>query len=138
MLTFHDRIPDVVRQVCAALLAQEYRDRGQFVDATVLFLRLDEPVWHRFFVDAGVVFWKTVAMPDRPPDYGDYSYRLVDIAGPHGLIGRRLSAIETIDLPGGGVLRLRFEGGTSVVLHNTIDSTSDSTRLIVEHEHQGR
>jgi hypothetical protein len=118
MLTFHDRIPDLEGQVCTGLLAQEYWYRGELVDeATVLFLRLDEPVWHRLVIDAGVVFWKTVEMPDRPPDYEDHSCRHVDIAGQHGLAGRRLSAIETIDLPGGGALRLRFEGGTSVVLH---------------------
>ena len=135
MLTLHDRIPDVERQVCNALLAQEYWFRDELIsNANVLFLRLDEPVWHRFFIDAGVVFWKTVEVPDAPRQDGDRSYRRTDIASLHGLTGKRLSVITAIDLPGGGALRLGFEGGKSVVLHNT----KDCSRLVVDHDQRAR
>ena len=67
VLSFHDPIPDVRHQVCNALLVQEYWYRGELVDeANVLFLRLDGDSWHRFFIDAGIVFWKTVEAPDVP------------------------------------------------------------------------
>jgi hypothetical protein len=124
MLRFHDPVPDVARHVCNALLAEEYWCRDELIsNANVLFLRLDDPVWHRFFIDAGIVFWKTVQMPDAPAEDGDHSYRHTDIAGPHSLIGKRLSAIKAIGLPGGGALRLVFEGGTAVTLHDTKDSS---------------
>ena len=130
MLTFHDPIPDVREQVCHALLVQEYWYRGELVnEANVLFLQLND-VWHRFFIDAGVVFWKTVVAPNPPPDEAEHSSRLTDIGARHGLMGRRLSAIEAIDLPGGGALRLAFEGGPTIILNNQ----NDASRLIVERD----
>jgi hypothetical protein len=130
MLTFHDPIPNVEQQVGNALLAQEYWYRDELIsNANVLFLRLENPAWHRLFVDAGVVFWKTVEVPDAPTGDRDHSYRHADIAGLHGLTGKRLSVIKAIDLPGGGTLRLGFEGGTAVTLHNTKDS-SDRRRAL--------
>jgi hypothetical protein len=135
MLTFHDPIPNVKHQVCNALLAQEYWYRDKLIsNANILFLRLDNLAWHRFFIDAGVVFWKTVEVPDAPTGNGDHSYRHADIAGRHGLAGKRLSVIKAIDLPGGGALRLSFEDGTAVTLHNT----KDSARLVVDHDQRAR
>jgi len=130
VLEFHDPIPDVREQVCDALLVKEYWYRGELAsEANVLFLRLND-VWHRFFIDAGVVFWKTVEAPDPPADEAEHSFRLTDIGAGHGLMGRRLSAIEAIDLPGGGALRLAFEGGPTIILNNQ----NDASRLIVERD----
>lgn len=115
--------------MCRALVAQEYWHRGQLVsNANVLFLRLEDGTWHRFFVDAGVVFWKTVEAPEPPDeDVGD-RYPLTDIAGRYGLTGERLSSISTADLPGGGELRLTFESGKVIILRNL----SDCSKLVFE------
>jgi hypothetical protein len=84
MLSFHVPIPDVAHQLCRALLAQEYWYRGQLVsNANVLFLRLNEVLWHRFFIDAGVVFWRTVETPDPPAGDDDDTYPQTDVAAAH-------------------------------------------------------
>src|ERR1700730_14892436 len=98
MLDFHDPIPEIAHQACRALIAQEYWHHGELVcGANVLFLRLDDDMWHRFFSDAGVVFWKTVEAPEPPEEDGDNRYPHTDIARLHGLTGKRLSSISTAD-----------------------------------------
>ena len=46
---------------CLGLLAQEYRRDGDLVSpANVLFLQVAPGRWLRFFLDAGVFFWREV------------------------------------------------------------------------------
>lgn len=133
MLEFHAPIPDIAHQVCRALIAQEYWYRGELVsDGNVLFLRLEDGVWHRFSIDAGVLFWKTVEAPDPPEEDRDHRYPHKDIAKLHGLTGKRLSTVSAADLPGGGELHLGFEGGNAVVLRNV----DDCSKLVVESHDQ--
>ncbi len=125
MLVFHDPIPEIAGRACRALTAQEYWHRGALVDeANVLFLQLEDGVWHRFFIDAGVVFWKTVDAPSSPPDNGNDRYPSKDIGARHGLTGRSLRRVGTVDLPGGGELRLEFDGGPTLILRNVDDCSS--------------
>jgi hypothetical protein len=129
VLAFHDPIPDVRQQRCSALLVQEYWYQGELEDeANVLFVRLDDR-WHRFFIDAGLVFWKSVESPDLPPSAADHSYRVNDVGSAYDLKGKRLAQIEAVDLDGGGAIRLAFEGGSLVILENR----NDRSRLRIEH-----
>jgi hypothetical protein len=109
-----DALPSVAGQRCQALLLQAHYYRGQLVnDASVLFLRLDAGRWHRVFIEAGVIFWHTVDGLDSP-DGDRHHYTVTDLGAGHGLIGRRLMDVSTADLPGGGELRLSFEGNLRV------------------------
>src|SRR5437764_3808780 len=129
MLEFHDPIPDIAHQACRALIAQEYWYRGELVsDANVLFLRLEDDIWHRFFIDAGVVFWKTAAAREAPKEDDDHHYPHTDIGVLYGFTGKRLSNVSTADLPGGGELRLDFDSGEAIILRNV----DDCSKLVVE------
>ncbi|HEY2995200.1 MAG TPA: hypothetical protein VGM22_20495 [Methylomirabilota bacterium] len=59
---------------------------------------------------------------------------MTDIGSLHELAGKRLTVIEAIDLPGGGALRLAFEGGPALILHNR----NDTSRLVIEHDRRAR
>ena len=129
MLSFRDDIPQIAGRVCQSLKVQEYWHRGELVDgANVLFLQLDGGIWHRFFIDAGVVFWRTVEMPDEKPDDGFDRYPQADLGFRHDLIGKKLERVSTIDLPGGGEIRIEFEGGATLLLRDV----DDQSRLVVE------
>jgi hypothetical protein len=93
-------------------------------------MQLEDGTWHRFFIDAGVVFWRTVDRPDAPRDDGVHHDRHKDFGSAHNLIGRRIQRVTTVDLPGGGEIRIDFEGGSTVVLRNVDDQSS----LVVENE----
>jgi len=122
MLEFHDPIPEIAQRKCTGLIAQEYWYQGeQITEANVMFLQLEDGMWHRFFVDAGVVFWKTVAVPNPPGEDGDHRYPLTDIGAVHGVLGRRLSSVSAVEVPNGCEIRLEFEGDKSVILHNADD-----------------
>jgi hypothetical protein len=81
------------------------------------------------------VFWKTVEAPESPEEDGGDRYPHTDIAGFHGLTGKRLSSISAAELPGGGELRLDFESGKVVILRNV----NDCSKLVIEpHDQRAR
>jgi len=122
MLEFRDPIPDIPVQRCETLMVQEYRYRGELVsDANVIFLRVEDGTWHRFFIDAGVVFWKAVEGLNEFADDGDHHYSLKDIGAIHELVGKQLSRVSAVDLSNGCEIRLDFEGGKAVILRNSDD-----------------
>ena len=108
-------LPDLAGQECEALLLQAHYYRGQLVnEANVLFLRLTgSALWHRIFIEAGVLFWHTVDALDSP-DGDRHHYTVTDLGADHGLVGARLLGLTTADIPAGGELRLHFAGGTRV------------------------
>ena len=83
----------------------------------VLFLQLEGNAWQRVFIDAGVVFWQTVNGLDSP-DQDRHHYTLTDLGAAHGLAGRPLAGVTSVDLPSGGELRLVFAGAPSVALRH--------------------
>ena len=130
MLEFHDPIPDIPVQRCESLMVQEYRYRSELVsEANVIFLRVEDGTWHRFFIDAGVVFWKAVEGPDESADHGDHQYSLKDIGAIHDLVGKQLSRVSAVDLPNGCEIRLDFGGGKTVILRN-VDDRSELAFLL--------
>jgi hypothetical protein len=125
MLEFHDRIPDLAGKMCLGLLVQRYFHVGKAVDAAnAVLLHTDDQRWHRFFIDAGTVFWTIdSAPPPVPPSDGEHQYRIADIAERHNLTGHEIVSVRAIDLPGGGEIRFEFLGAPSVVLRDINDNS---------------
>lgn len=114
--------------ICLDLMAQEYHWEGELVcPANVLFLQLAPDRWLRFFLDAGVFFWRAVpaavgitAAEAAPGD----SYPLVPITAP-GLVGSRVAAAELQAMPPDGMrLTLRFENGAALSLVDVADGVT--------------
>jgi len=127
-LVCQEALPRVAGEICAALMLQAHYYRGQLVnDANVLFLRMSRGAWHRIFIEAGVVFWHAVDALDSP-DGDRHHYTVTDLGAAHGLVGRRLLSLAIADVPGGGELRLSFEGERCVSLRH-VDGRS---RVVVE------
>ena len=118
MLMLHQPLPDIAGAVCNALFVQAYYYRGKLVsEANVLFLQLGDGGWHRIFIDGGIVFWQRVDGLDSP-DQDRHHYTLTDLGALHGYAGRRVTRVETADLPEGGELRLTFEDRPPIVYRN--------------------
>jgi hypothetical protein len=96
-------------------------------EANVLFLRLAGGRWHRIFIEAGVIFWHTVEALDSP-DGDRHHYTVTDLGALHGLVGKRLVGLTTADVPAGGELRLRFDGGACVAFRHA----DGRSRVVVE------
>ncbi len=124
MLVFHDPVPELAGRTCTALLAQEYwLALDQICPANVLFLQCDSCIWHRFFIDAGVLFWRAgEGSPSLPPDSGEHRYVFTDVGQRYGIAGSEISGVQTSDLPGGGEIRLCFNSGATVALRNREDA----------------
>lgn len=125
MLEFHDPIPELAGQICLQFLSQEYWCGGDRVSpANALLLHLQDGGWHRFFIDAGVVFWRSQSdQPLLPPSVGDHMYTLADLGERHRITGHTLLAVRATDLPGGGEIRLEFSDAPSVILRDQQDKT---------------
>jgi hypothetical protein len=136
MLELKNPIPDIAGRVCTALLAQEYWHQGERVtNANVLFLRLEDGVWHRFFLDAGALFWRTVDAPTFPPastDNEEHRYPVVDLAALHGFAGKKVVDVQAVDVAGGAELRLAFRNAPLLVLRDVEDQTE--LRVVPDHD----
>ena len=93
-------------------------------DVGPMYLKLND-TWHRFFLDAGVLFWEEGTAPDADDDlldndeYEDWGQKL-------GVVGVPLSEVVMKD----SVLRLLFANGAEVVLkHMPFDDTTSIIRL---------
>ena len=129
MLKFHDPIPSLAGQQCVALLSLQYWYANELAaDPTVLFLKVAGGPWHRFSIDAGVVFWRIVDAPDEPEEEGEHRWVLTDIGAAYGLVGKTLVRVAPFDLPGGGEMRLEFEDTPALILRN-VDDESCLVRL---------
>ena len=123
MLEFHDPIPKLAGKVCVQFLAQEYWHGSERVSpANALLLHLDDGQWHRFFIDAGVVFWRSESdQASLPPTDEAHRYILADLGERYGIVGRTVSKVHTTDLPDGGEIRLEFSGAPGVILRDRRD-----------------
>ena len=123
-LALHETLPAVAGRTCEAILALAYYYRGKPVaDDTALVLRLDDGAWHRIFIDAGIVFWQVMAALDSAAEYDRHHYAVTDLGTTHGLVGKRLRDVRTVDVDGGGEVHLLFDGAATVILRN-VDGAS--------------
>jgi hypothetical protein len=95
-------------------------------------MQLDDDLWHRFFIDAGVVFWRTMTAPVFPPQDDVHRYLHRDLGAAFGVVGKMLKQVSCIDLPDGGEIRLEFNSDTTLVLRNV----SDRSEVAVEQNEQ--
>jgi len=135
-LEYLHRVPKLQPATCQGLMAKEYWYRGNLRgDAGVLFLKLSDTPWHRFFIDSGAIFWKTVSEPDPPEEFEEYRYALADIGRAHGLIGRKLTKVTPVEFPGGGEIRLEFGFGDVTLVLRNLDCRST---LVIERRETAR
>jgi hypothetical protein len=123
--------PDLQGTTCTGLVLQEYWYDGAVCEsAHVFFLQLDHGLWHRFFIDAGVLFWSTVTEPDVHNTTADeeFHYPQQELGAERGLLGSTLQNVEFVDTPPVYSLRLHFSGGTTLILRNE----NDHNTLLVE------
>jgi len=112
-------------QRCDEFVAVEYWYQGRIANEwNVLFLKLGNGSWVRFFFDAGVFFWKKEA-PSRPENHEDSEYRLVKPPLAKAVEGRTIvdagfSALKS----GGRTLTLELDDGMALHLHNQNDRSS--------------
>jgi hypothetical protein len=128
-----DEIPDTTGKICEALLKQEFWHEGAKIeDISVLFLKVRDGAWHRFFFDCGPLFWKIVEAPDvwntTPAD--SFHYPQTEIGSELGIIGQLIESAELHEATGFEEVRLQFENGTLLVLHHLYPQ--DTTTLLIE------
>jgi hypothetical protein len=125
MLEFHTEAPVLTGLRCAGVLAQEFWYREERVSAAnVLFIAVDEPtgnIWHRIAVDRPLIFWRVEREPSLPQPEDDSeqygSHRIVNVGARHGLVGRRIITVRTVELPDADELLIIFDDGTTIAMH---------------------
>ena len=126
-MILHDPIPELRGAICTKLVQQKYWHQGQQVEqANVVYLQVDNKQWHRFFIDAGVLFWKIV---DRPDNWDtkvedEHHYPQTDMAEQYGLVGREIESITSKNRGLVSELQVRLSGGIILVLKNECDLTA--------------
>lgn len=92
------------------------------IEVGVLFLKLGDN-WHRFFLDAGLLFWKNAA-PDPENDLDD-GQDYINWGEELKVIGATLSEVDFRD----EILRMRFDNGAEVVLQDFIREVETRIKL---------
>lgn len=92
------------------------------IEVGVLFLRLGD-IWHRFFLDAGLLFWKNAA-PDPENDLDD-GQDYINWGEELKVIGATLSEVDFRD----EILRMRFDNGAEVVIQDFIREVETRIKL---------
>lgn len=72
-------------------------------------------VWHRFYLDAGLLFWEEGSCPEPGDDVLE-GERYTDLGEALGVVGVAVGKIEMYD----SKLTLQFENGARLVLRNGV------------------
>jgi hypothetical protein len=116
---FETQLPEVCGIPCSMFHAVCSRDP---VDPGPMYLKLDD-TWHRFYLDAAVLFWEEGTQPDRDNDIWDGN-KYVDWGQQLSVVGVAISEITMKD----SELTIRFDNGAEVSLkHMPLD---DFTSLL--------
>src|SRR5687768_8319573 len=112
-------------QQCEQFLVQQFLHRGRMASEwNVLFLKLTNGPWMRFFFDAGIFFWKEEE-PSLPEDHEENEYRLVKPEIAKAVDGRTIVAASFSALSSGGrTLTFELDDGMALHLHNDNDRSS--------------
>lgn len=112
----HDltEVTEIYNQPCDLLLAvmSANREVVTFVYAFVA------GIWHRFYLDAGLLFWDEGVAPDEEEDL-DQGEIYVDLAARLRTVGNTFKEIRMAN----SRLTLRFSGGARLVLEEIDDVT---------------
>jgi hypothetical protein len=114
-------IPNLTGEVCESLVKQEFWLEGaKSADVNVLFLKVKNGNWHRFFFDCGPLFWREVEAPDvwntTPSDL--YHYPQIEIGSGLGVAGQPIESVKLLESTGLAEVRLQFANGTLLVLRH--------------------
>lgn len=115
------QIPEVCGLPCSrfqAVCSREPADPGP------VYLKLQD-TWHRFYLDAGLLFWEEGTKPDRDDDILDGD-EYVDWGQQLGVLGVAASEITMKD----SELVIRFDNGAEIVLkHMPFDDITSILRF---------
>ena len=113
-----------VPEVCGTPISEfkVYFHSEDPIEVGVLFLRLGD-IWHRFFLDAGLLFWKNAA-PDPENDLDD-GQDYINWGEELKVIGATLSEVDFRD----EILRMRFDNGAEVVIQDFIREVETRIKL---------
>lgn len=111
-------MPELAGRRVEALVGVVHRDDADVLPI-VVNMQLDDGLWHRFFLDAGLAFWEQwPEFADEEPEGDDVRY--VNYGQQHSLVGETLRSVEarpskpadlaelTLRFDSGRVLRLSF------------------------------
>ena len=121
MLEFMNEIPDLTGKVCESFVKQKFWHNGEQTEGVnVLYLKIENEKWHRFFFDCGVLFWKEVDAPDiwNTTSADEYHYPQIEIGQEKGLNYVVIEGIKAIDAGEWPELYIAFSNGISLVLRD--------------------
>ncbi len=101
-------IHELVGKPCDALIAVQ--PAGDPSSILIMYLRVGDH-WHRFFLDAGLLFWQEGPAPDAEDDV-DADHVYADVGERTGAAGLVLQGIQMREKR----LRIRFDGGLQIEL----------------------
>ena len=106
----HDdtEIHELVGKTCDALIAVQ--PAGDPSSVLIMYMRVGDQ-WHRFYLDAGLLFWREGPAPDAEDDL-DADHIYSDVGAQIGAAGLTLQSVRMRDRR----LRIRFDGGTRIDL----------------------
>lgn len=114
--------PELRGARCSAFMAVT-REQDQRLG--LLYIQLSG-VWHRFYLDAGLLFWEEGSCPDPEDDILN-GERYTDLGEALGVVGVAIGYIEMHD----SQLTLQFENGARLVLRNRVqDDGSEVVELV--------
>ncbi len=104
-------IPELCGTCCSAFKAVIHEQDKRL---GLLYIQLSG-VWHRFFLDAGLLFWEEGRCPDPDDDVLE-GERYIDLGETLHVIGVSIQRIEMRD----STLTLQFENSASLALRNGV------------------
>jgi len=123
MIDFVHPIPDLTGQICESFIRQDFSYNGQEAIVSILFLKIRNGTWHRFFFDCTSLFWKQVDAPDvcdtRPAD--EFHSFQTEIGQQHGLNGSAIREIKALVVGERPELHISFSNGIKVRLRDFCD-----------------
>lgn len=127
MVDIYGTIPNILGSTCETLIKQEYWYQGKkWADVHILFLKIKDGKWQRFFFDCGTLCWREVSAPDVfdpkqwEPSPDDYRFPQSEIGHKTGLIGQIIEQINPIQ-PSTSKwpeLHIHFSNGIILVLRD--------------------
>jgi len=95
-------------------------------EVNVVFARIDDQIWLRFFFDVGVFFWREVSDPDPPPKDRTHEWLLVSVVLPNNSNPRRVTRVSFTSIPGepSRALTISLLDGTTIELRSHLENNS--------------
>jgi hypothetical protein len=129
--------PNIVGQVCEALIAIEYRHSGEVVEPANQVLLRFSGTWFRLYFDHAIVFWRESLEGPRgvAAEELNAEFRPIDLGQVLGVQGLVLTRIAYVGLADGVAVELAFEWSrvvrfaceNDVTRYSAYDRAADAT-----------